>query len=85
MTEQEKLKNIEKEVGKKVVDELKAEYREEKKNEQNITYTKEKETRNKSSVVNPNQLQIQKYPDDTDFIKLLESISKEYGTFKSKV
>ena len=59
------------------MDEVKLEYRDQKKSEQNITYTKEKEPKNKSSLVNPSQLQMQDYPSDEVFIKSIEEIKKE--------
>ncbi len=65
-----------------MVHEVHKEYKEKRKNEQNVTYQKEKESMKKSSVVNPSQLQYHNNPqEDDEFLTRLFNIHKEFGTF----
>jgi hypothetical protein len=61
-----------------IVNTIQGDYRDAKKNDSNVTYSKEKEPKNKSSIVNPAQLQSQPYPtEDKAFLKKLEAILEE--------
>jgi len=63
------------------VNEVQREYKEKRKNDNNVTYQKERESLKKSSVVNPSQLQFHNNPqEDDEFLKRLFSINKEYGS-----
>jgi len=68
------------------VNEVQREYKEKRKNDNNVTYQKERESLKKSSVVNPSQLQFHNNPqEDDEFLKRLFSINKEYGLLGSQL
>jgi hypothetical protein len=80
-TEQQSAKQVERDITPMIVTAIQGEYKEKKKNDQNVTYIKEKEPQNKSSIVNPAQLQCQNYPtEDKAFLKKLEAILEENST-----